>query len=278
MNQWQDAAACAGSDPESFFPARRSEKSIVTTEELAAVRACAGCPVRRQCAADALTKGDRHGIRAGLNLEVLGFDAPNALRKIAGLPTPPTIDARTRDGFVTQYRAARDTSWTHDEIAAEMGITPDSLHRRCQRHGVVIPSAEEISAEHRLAQFTETRRSFHSADISESRGLAWRVLRRAIKAGRIQVTCDCGAAAVIRASTFNASPTGSIDALSEHVAHVIDSHVRGEQVRAVDSLAAAYRGFADSAAGDDSYLAGSRTAWQDAAHFLSTDLKARGVL
>ena len=96
--------------------------------------------------------------------------------------------------------------------------------------------------------------------------------------GRIQVTCDCGAAAVIRASTFNASPTGSIDALSEHVAHVIDSHVRGELVRAVDSLAAAYRGFADSAAGDDSYLAGSRTAWQEAAHFLSTDLKARGVL
>lgn len=95
---------------------------------------------------------------------------------------------------------------------------------------------------------------------------------------RIQVTCDCGAAVIIRSSTFDATPTGSIDALSEHVAGVIDTHVRGELTHAVDSLAAAYRGFADSAAGDDSYLAGSRTAWQEAAHFLSTDLKARGVL
>ena len=96
--------------------------------------------------------------------------------------------------------------------------------------------------------------------------------------GRLQVTCECGETVVIRTSTFEASPTGSIDALSEHVGAVIDNHVRGELVRAVDNLADTYRGFADSAAGDDSYLAGSRTAWQDAANFLATDLEKRGVL
>lgn len=95
---------------------------------------------------------------------------------------------------------------------------------------------------------------------------------------RIQVTCDCGETAVIRASTFEASPTGSVDTLADHIGEIIDSHVRGELVRAVDNLAEVYRGFADSAAGDDSYLAGSRTAWQDAANFLAADLEARGVL
>lgn len=57
---WQDAALCAQTDPEVFFP----EKGGSTKE---AKRVCVACPVRVECLTYALSVGERYGIYGGLS-------------------------------------------------------------------------------------------------------------------------------------------------------------------------------------------------------------------
>jgi WhiB family redox-sensing transcriptional regulator len=63
---WRELAACRGYDPELFFPvgdtwegkgnARRAEVALAI---------CADCPIREQCLADALERGDVWAILGG---------------------------------------------------------------------------------------------------------------------------------------------------------------------------------------------------------------------
>jgi WhiB family redox-sensing transcriptional regulator len=55
---WAEDAACRGVDPDLFFPERGGAVD-------AALSTCAGCPVRAECLADALLRGERHGIWGG---------------------------------------------------------------------------------------------------------------------------------------------------------------------------------------------------------------------
>ena len=55
---WQQRAACRHADPELFFP----ERGRAIDQ---AVDVCASCPVRATCLADALLRGERHGIWGG---------------------------------------------------------------------------------------------------------------------------------------------------------------------------------------------------------------------
>lgn len=62
---WFHAAACLGTDVESFFPERRPPDPL-------ALRVCRGCPVRRECLESAMEEEadsgrNRHGIRGGLS-------------------------------------------------------------------------------------------------------------------------------------------------------------------------------------------------------------------
>jgi WhiB family transcriptional regulator, redox-sensing transcriptional regulator len=57
---WMAQAACAGSDPDMFFP-----QPGETTAEAKAV--CAACPVRAQCADLAEQRHERFGIWGGLS-------------------------------------------------------------------------------------------------------------------------------------------------------------------------------------------------------------------
>jgi WhiB family redox-sensing transcriptional regulator len=58
--RWRDQARCAESDPEAFFPAPGEVPH-------AALRICAGCPVRNDCLTDALTRRDNaFGVLGGL--------------------------------------------------------------------------------------------------------------------------------------------------------------------------------------------------------------------
>jgi WhiB family redox-sensing transcriptional regulator len=59
LSSWQRDALCAQVDPEIFFP----EKGASTLD---AKRVCAGCPVRAQCLAAALERGERFGVWGGL--------------------------------------------------------------------------------------------------------------------------------------------------------------------------------------------------------------------
>jgi Transcription factor WhiB len=60
-------AACAGEDPELFFPA-------APEDEAKAKAICAHCPIRRECHAAALASGQEFGIWAGVNFETARSD------------------------------------------------------------------------------------------------------------------------------------------------------------------------------------------------------------
>lgn len=55
---WVDDAACAGMDPDLFFPDRYDDPAP-------AVAVCRTCPVAAACLAEALQRGERSGIWGG---------------------------------------------------------------------------------------------------------------------------------------------------------------------------------------------------------------------
>jgi WhiB family redox-sensing transcriptional regulator len=57
---WMQAAICAQTDPDAFYP----EHGASTAE---AKLVCAGCPVRSECLEYALENNERHGVWAGLS-------------------------------------------------------------------------------------------------------------------------------------------------------------------------------------------------------------------
>lgn len=63
---WRGRAACRTSDPEDWFPVSTSGARVRTV--VLARRYCAGCPVLRDCAHDAMANRDAEGIRAGVLL------------------------------------------------------------------------------------------------------------------------------------------------------------------------------------------------------------------
>ena len=59
---WRDAAACAGSDLELFFPIEEDEESAVPAKAI-----CAICPVQENCLNYALTTNQPEGIWGGFD-------------------------------------------------------------------------------------------------------------------------------------------------------------------------------------------------------------------
>ncbi|MFJ6935723.1 WhiB family transcriptional regulator [Streptomyces sp. NPDC101132] len=60
MSAWQLRGACAGVDPDLWFP-----DSGVSSA--AAKRICSGCPVREECQAFAFDSGEHYGVWGGLS-------------------------------------------------------------------------------------------------------------------------------------------------------------------------------------------------------------------
>ena len=56
---WTDRAACAGADPDVFFPGKGNDAAG------AAKRICAGCPVRVECLDYAIERPERVGVWGG---------------------------------------------------------------------------------------------------------------------------------------------------------------------------------------------------------------------
>lgn len=59
--EWTLAALCLQVDPELFFPEKGGPGSAREAK-----RICAGCPVKSECLADALSRDERNGIWGGL--------------------------------------------------------------------------------------------------------------------------------------------------------------------------------------------------------------------
>jgi WhiB family redox-sensing transcriptional regulator len=63
---WRGMAACLAYDPELFYPVAGA---MDTPAARRAVQICTGCPVRRECLAEALARRERHGIWGGTSPE-----------------------------------------------------------------------------------------------------------------------------------------------------------------------------------------------------------------
>ena len=76
---WAAQAACAGSEvPDQFFPEQDDGS------EEAALRLCAGCPVRVPCLHHALLNRERHGVWGGMTADerdILVYGDPSTLRR-----------------------------------------------------------------------------------------------------------------------------------------------------------------------------------------------------
>ena len=94
---WQDSAACIGADTAIFFP--ESGDPVGPAKAL-----CRACPVREQCLADALERGEVHGVWGGLSAkERRKYRRQHGLlRKPGGQPQP--INHSTNGGYHTHSR------------------------------------------------------------------------------------------------------------------------------------------------------------------------------
>lgn len=72
---WRVRAACQSTDPDLFFPASFTGKSLEQAAEAKAV--CARCLVRRPCLAFALRTRQAHGIWGGLTGEERNLKTPD---------------------------------------------------------------------------------------------------------------------------------------------------------------------------------------------------------
>ena len=95
--RWQDSAACTGIDPAIFFP--ESGDPVGPAKAL-----CRACPVREQCLAVALERGEVHGVWGGLSAkERRKYRRQHGLlRKPGGQPQP--INHGTNGGYHTHRR------------------------------------------------------------------------------------------------------------------------------------------------------------------------------
>lgn len=66
LTDWRDRAACREAPSVLFFPPELKQGQNWDTS--AAKEICASCPVRRLCFAEALERGERHGIWGGVNM------------------------------------------------------------------------------------------------------------------------------------------------------------------------------------------------------------------
>lgn len=69
IRDWHNAAVCAQTDPELFFPTKGGDNVGRLTK---ARGICKVCPVRVDCVNDAISHKDSYGVRAGIAGKTLG--------------------------------------------------------------------------------------------------------------------------------------------------------------------------------------------------------------
>lgn len=121
VGNWVDDAACAGEDPDLFFPKKGDQG-----REAKAV--CNGCPVRAQCADYAAT--------SPVMLVGVWGGTTEAERRHDGIEKEP------RAGFRDRFLELRALGYNDLQIVNRLGMKPQSLLRQMQRHN--IPAHNEL--------------------------------------------------------------------------------------------------------------------------------------
>jgi WhiB family redox-sensing transcriptional regulator len=117
---WRDDAACARTDPETFFP--QGQPSTVRTGEEAAKRICAGCFVAEECLAWALNTGQHIGVWGGLTAD--------ERRGLSAVPERTMDRCMNAQAWIEEQLAAEVPQ---RDIAAELGVDRGVLCRAIQR-------------------------------------------------------------------------------------------------------------------------------------------------
>ena len=123
-----DDAACAQVDPELFYP----QSEHATEEYREAAKICAGCPAKADCLADAMRRGDPHGMWGGLD--------PEQRKQLAkGQGTTLQLirkEARIEDEYrflVAEWEGARRGGMTSGDMARRYGVSRSVYEKRIQR-------------------------------------------------------------------------------------------------------------------------------------------------
>lgn len=124
---WRDRASCAGAG-DLFFPENGQQVPTIVT------RTCAVCPVRGECAADAVGV-DRYGIRAGINISV--SHARRAWTRLAAIAADHGIHVDVPDNtWVAEADERREVvarlvalGQTNRQIADRLAVTLETVRR-----------------------------------------------------------------------------------------------------------------------------------------------------
>ncbi|MFE5369207.1 WhiB family transcriptional regulator [Streptomyces mirabilis] len=107
---FDDQAACAGEDPETFW----DDTLLGLARSI-----CRGCPVREQCLAWALDHGESEGVWGGLSAK--------ERRGLRGRPAPvPRLTASEKRAAVIRMVARGETA---EQIAERLGVSARTVHR-----------------------------------------------------------------------------------------------------------------------------------------------------
>lgn len=124
VSGWRDRAACAGLDPEMWFPlhtgGRGGAPSPRDREHAEpAVRVCRGCPVRRDCLTWAVEGGEQHGIWGGM----LPYDRAQHAQEEGTGQAPPA------DATGDELRRMVEVGFAPHEIARVYNVRIDTVRR-----------------------------------------------------------------------------------------------------------------------------------------------------
>lgn len=100
---WRDSAACLGLAPDLFFPEKAAESS---SQAQAAKAVCADCPVRLECAEDAVETRAGFGVWGGLSPKERRQWA-RARRRDPDAPLPPIVVKEPAETVFRQIRVAQ---------------------------------------------------------------------------------------------------------------------------------------------------------------------------
>jgi WhiB family redox-sensing transcriptional regulator len=126
---WQEKAACRDADPNLFFP--DSEKATAEYRQTAE-RYCAGCPVKADCLADAMRRGDPHGLWGGMDPEQRAALARQQGKTMQILRKEDRVN-RERVELVQNVKDWRQRGLSSADMAARCGVSKDVFEKRLER-------------------------------------------------------------------------------------------------------------------------------------------------
>jgi WhiB family transcriptional regulator, redox-sensing transcriptional regulator len=106
---WQVLAACADEDPDLFIGPDRESAAARQEREAAALSVCRRCPVSRECALFAISRGMGRGVWGGMTEEQVRAARQVSGRRASGIRVATLMAARRRETVRARTAAGEKT-------------------------------------------------------------------------------------------------------------------------------------------------------------------------